>query len=335
MKEKSRTKAIDVAREAGVSRATVSYVLNNTPKQRVSAETRAKVLEAVDRLGYVPSAAALSLRGGDNRLVLVAVPYWPLGPRVAELVSVIVDGLVKLDYHPLILFHVYGSPQAFEAAWAKVQPIGVIAPTALLSEDLLRRLRAGGTRAIMAVGDTAVEGLPTVVIEQSPVGRLAAQHLVETGRLNCLLVHPDLPDAQPIANARAIGAAEVLEAQGGSLQILPLAGDDAGIMRQYSTLFKAEVPPQGIIAFSDSTAAKSLTILRQLGISVPSEVAIIGTDNSEIAEAANPGLTSIRIWTESGAMQRAIEAFDQMVRGQSVNLVYKSPAPILVRRAST
>src|SRR6476660_4105364 len=69
----------DVARLAGVSRATVSYVLNNTSAVRISEPTRRRVHEAAKELGYVPHAAARSLRAGHSRMVLMPAPPMQVG----------------------------------------------------------------------------------------------------------------------------------------------------------------------------------------------------------------------------------------------------------------
>jgi DNA-binding LacI/PurR family transcriptional regulator len=78
----------DVAAAAGVSRATVSYVLNGADtKHRITPATRDRVLEVAERLGYEPNAVALALRAGRTEIVLVEIPNWPLGPPVAEAIS--------------------------------------------------------------------------------------------------------------------------------------------------------------------------------------------------------------------------------------------------------
>ena len=93
----------DVAAAAGVSRATVSYVLNGV-HDRISERTRERVFDAAERLGYVPNAVASALRAGRTEIVLLALPSWPLGPAVAEWVSAGVAALEELGYTPLVHF---------------------------------------------------------------------------------------------------------------------------------------------------------------------------------------------------------------------------------------
>src|SRR5438105_4346468 len=77
----------DVAKTAGVSRTTVSYVLNGTEDGRISQATRAKVLAAVRQLGYAPNAQARLLRAGTSDVVLMPMPRDPLGPMFDTLLS--------------------------------------------------------------------------------------------------------------------------------------------------------------------------------------------------------------------------------------------------------
>src|SRR4051812_10769267 len=74
--ESRRVTSSDVARVSGVSRTTVSYVLNDTPGVSISAPTRAHVLATAKDLGYTPSAAARTLRTGRSEVVLVIMPRW-------------------------------------------------------------------------------------------------------------------------------------------------------------------------------------------------------------------------------------------------------------------
>jgi DNA-binding LacI/PurR family transcriptional regulator len=78
-----------------VSRATVSYVLNDTPHQTIPEETRQRVLEAVARLGYTPSAAATALRRGRSDVVLGLLPDWPVGHAVGRVMQEITAAFAR------------------------------------------------------------------------------------------------------------------------------------------------------------------------------------------------------------------------------------------------
>ncbi|HWU48134.1 MAG TPA: LacI family DNA-binding transcriptional regulator, partial [Humibacter sp.] len=73
-----RVTAADIAREVGVSRATVGFVLNSTPGQTISEATRDKVIDAAQRLGYRPHLAAKALASGRSRIILLVLPDWPM-----------------------------------------------------------------------------------------------------------------------------------------------------------------------------------------------------------------------------------------------------------------
>src|SRR3954452_8536861 len=117
----------DVAAAAGVSRATVSYVLNGVPA-RVSEPTRARVLRVAQELGYTPHAVASALRAGRTSVVVLALPAWPIGPPIAEAVSACVGELERLGYTPLVHFRHAAGADGFTRACDRVRPVGLIAP---------------------------------------------------------------------------------------------------------------------------------------------------------------------------------------------------------------
>ena len=132
----------DVADRAGVSRATVSYVLNDAAGQPISAETRARVLAAAAELGYTPHAAARQLRTGVSDLILLALPPWPLSHALTLCVSAFTQRLGELGYTALV------DPATEEVAHlehtlARVQPIALVASAEHLSAPLVARLRVG------------------------------------------------------------------------------------------------------------------------------------------------------------------------------------------------
>ena len=95
-----RVTSADVAREVGVSRATVSYLLNNTPGQSISAETRRRVLEAAERLGYMPNRNARALRLGRSDIVLFPLGDAPLSHVFAARNQRVLGGAEPAGFHP-------------------------------------------------------------------------------------------------------------------------------------------------------------------------------------------------------------------------------------------
>src|SRR6476620_66018 len=93
-----RTTAADVARKAGVSPATVGFVLNRTKGQTISEETRARVLAAAQQLNYKPHQAARALRSGRNKIVLLVLPDWPLEHSLRTNLEVLTHALAAHGY---------------------------------------------------------------------------------------------------------------------------------------------------------------------------------------------------------------------------------------------
>ena len=165
---RSNVTSADVAAAAGVSRATVSYVLNGVDA-RVSEGTRERVLEAARTLGYTPNAMASALRAGRTSVVIFALPNWPLGPVVAELLSGSVGELDRLGYTPLVHFVHASGPDGLQRACDRVRPVGLIAPASALPP--LELLRANGTRGIVTLGPPPEPGVPSFTLEQEPCRR--------------------------------------------------------------------------------------------------------------------------------------------------------------------
>lgn len=92
-----RVTSADVASASGVSRTTVSYVLNARTDVRIPEETRSRVLAVAEELGYTPSAAARALRTGSNRLVLLMVPDWAASPGFTRFTRLLTAEMAAKD----------------------------------------------------------------------------------------------------------------------------------------------------------------------------------------------------------------------------------------------
>src|ERR1700733_7888937 len=91
----SRITSVDVAREAGVSQSTVSFVLNNTRGQTIPEETRRRVLDAAKKLDYRPRASARSLAAGRSAVVLLALPELPISATLSRFIEQLAAALAE------------------------------------------------------------------------------------------------------------------------------------------------------------------------------------------------------------------------------------------------
>jgi DNA-binding LacI/PurR family transcriptional regulator len=324
----------DVAREAGVSRATVSHVLNDVGRGRVSDATRSRVLAAADRLGYVPNAAAAALRAGRTSLVLVGLPAWPLGPPVAAAISSLVSELARRGYTPLVHIDHAGAADGLLRACERARPVGVIALAEDLTSERANRLRRHGARAVI-VGSARHpdEGQPALVFDQAAVGRAAVDHLAARGHGVILALMPstDAAGVGKLAQERLRGAAAAAAARGVRLDVERLPADaDAAASVVVPALRRVD-GPSAVYAFNDEYALAAIAALAEAGVAVPDRVAVIGCDDSPAARLIRPRLTTIRmvddaLWAEladvlhamvEGGEGRSVVALPRVVQGET------------------
>jgi DNA-binding LacI/PurR family transcriptional regulator len=319
-----------VAAEAGVSRATVSYVLNGADqKHRITAATRDRVLAAAQRLGYEPNAVALALRAGRTEIVLVEMPNWPLGPPVAEAIDTIVESLEELGYTPLVHFQ-RADPRSLTRASQRVHPVAVIAPGSELSAEATERLRALGARGLVAFADRPLPHVYTYVIDQTRIGRLAVEHLARRGHRRVLALMPEDTVLRGLAQERLSGAREAADEHDVALRSAEVA-----VRREpINTVLTGELDRRGrataIYAFNDELALVVLELLRERKVSLPDQMALIGCDDSPAAELIRPRLTTLR-FDEHGRWREVAGHLHAMISGEArvPKVTVSEPAVVL------
>ncbi len=285
-----RVTSADVAAAAGVSRATVSYVLNGLDG-RISEPTRARVLEAAERLGHVPNALAHALRTGRTEIVLLALPSWPLGPAVAEWIRAGVAELERVGFTSLVHLDQGDAGESLARACARVRPVGLIGPAEALAPDRVSWLTDHGTRAIVAIGQEPLAHVATVVFEQSSVGETAIAHLIERGHRSIVALLPSEPQSAAIGADRLRGAQAVASAHEATLHVVEATCSMDDIGKALAPVLPAN--PTALYAFNDEFAFEAIEVLKATGHSVPGDVAVIGCDNG--AAARRTKLTTIEL----------------------------------------
>ncbi|MYW20190.1 substrate-binding domain-containing protein [Streptomyces sp. SID2955] len=300
----------DVARLAGVSRATVSYVLNNTSAVRISEATRLRVHEAARELGYVPHAAARSLRAGHSRMVLMPAPAIPVGHLYGRFFSELQGALGRLDY--TVVQYGGAGLHGDEAAraWAELRPVAVLVPGAGLGPQGVAVLKRSGARAVVTVGPGRVEGAHALLMDHEAVGRCAGAHLHARGRRRIGVVLPGEPGLEDYALPRLAGVREALRGTDATVTELPLAYSE-----EAAAELAARWPASGldaVFAYNDEYAMLLMRALQDEGIRIPGDVAVIGADDLMLGRLLRPRLSTVHIELPSG--RDLAELVDRAVR---------------------
>ncbi|MHA6759843.1 LacI family DNA-binding transcriptional regulator [Streptacidiphilus sp. PAMC 29251] len=352
----------DVARRAGVSRATVSYVLNDTAGGRVGEETRQRVRAAADELGYIPHAAARALRAGHSGIVLLATPEITFGPLFSEFFAELRAGLRDHGYTAVIYGDNgqggaagpgddrVGGEESAARVWAELRPTAVLAglgtPVTARSAELLRR---SGTKAVITMAGPPVPGTHALLLDQSQVGAAAAEHLLARGHRAIGVVVPtdrslELFSLPRLEGARTAAAAfaEALPGTSGAAAAPAASGVrieriDLDYTEQAAARLAADwrgLGLSGLFSYNDEFAMLLMSAFQDAGIGIPDEVALVGADDLMLARLLRPRLTSVRQILPSGRI--LADLIDRLIRnpGTPPEIHDLSTANIVTRDSS-
>lgn len=279
----------DVARESGVSRTTVSYVLTGRDGVNISEETRRRVRETAARLGYAPSAAARALRTGRSDLVLCILPDWPVGPVIETLLDELADGLSGRGLS--VLVHHGRRTRPLAELWRAVTPRAVIGFAPFADEDLLMMRQAG----IQVLGTLGEEDQPDPALpsqSQLAVGALQARRLAERGVRRLGYAWPTDPRLEVFARDRLLGVERACADLGLPDPVVrPVALDAPAGAAAVRSWWEQGVT--GTAAYNDDVALAVLAGLRAEALSCPDDMAVVGVDDVPAAALAAPPLTTV------------------------------------------
>lgn len=289
MDGKRRPTSADVARTAGVSRATVSYVLNGTANQSIPDVTRQRVLDAARVLNYTPSATARMLRKGSSDIVLGILPDWPIGYTLGALI----DGLsAYLRKHGLtFVVHPHPRDAPLEALWPTINPTAILLLGPLDAGDM-ESLRGLDHGHVLEVTYSNGPGALTVGVDR--VGRLQAEHLVFSGHRRLGFAYPDDPRVTLFAEDRLGGVRAALADLALDMPVVATVPLEAELAVPVVKQWLAE-GVTGICAYNDEVALAVLAGARLCGARVPEDLAVVGVDDIPAARLSSPTLTTVAI----------------------------------------
>jgi len=289
-----------VAALAGVSRATVSRVVNGSPK--VSPAVRAQVQRAVAKLGYVPNRAARSLvtRRADSVALVVSEPHARFfsEPFFAGMVRGVSAALAETGVQLLLLI-----AQALpDRGWLERYVVGGHVDGVLLAsmhgdDPLPGTLERAGVPAVL-IGRPVDQAAPGSYVDADNRGGAgkAVGHLARRGRRRIATITGSLD--MGVGQDRLEGYRDGLAAAGlagaGDLVETGDFTEEGGAAAMGRLLERPGDPVDAVFAASDLMAAGALRALRAAGRRVPEDVAVVGFEDSAVARYAQPPLTTVR-----------------------------------------
>jgi DNA-binding LacI/PurR family transcriptional regulator len=315
---------VDVARAAGVSQTTVSFVLNNTAGQSISEQTRARVLEASRQLAYRPHASAQSLAAGRSDIVLLSLPYLPIGPSVSRLVEQFAAALA--GHRLTLVTHLSGVSEATLPDFCARVSASVVVGIYPFDQDTEAALYAAGADIVLAPTPGSSDSLRAT-------GRVQVEHLIERG-------HRRIGYALPITSSPENSAEELLS---GAAEACAAAGLPAPVQ----TRLELEIPSAaaavsvwiaesvtGVCAHADESAMAVLAGMREHALTAPDDLAVIGVGDLPTTKLMAPALSTVAFDFEHAGSQLA-EAVVRRLAGEPPFPIPGVARPRLVSRSST
>jgi DNA-binding LacI/PurR family transcriptional regulator len=298
---KSRPTQRQIAEEAGVSRTTVSLVLNSVPGVRVSPETRERILEVASKLNYYPDAAARTLVSGRTYTIGFVLCQSPdrvfADAFLPEVLRGVGDTVQKSGFRVLIHpVEDVTSPDAYIGLVREKHTDGIILSGPRSDDQQLPLLKKEGFPVVLQ-GQLPGSGIPFVDVDNVGAAKQAVEHLVGLGHRRIGMI-TNAPLAYTAARDRLAGYRQTLEKAGIPFdEKLVRYGDfreESGHVAM-SQLLDLPEPPTAVFVASDLVAFGALMAIKKRELEVPDDIALVGFDDVQLAHYIDPPLTTVRL----------------------------------------
>ena len=284
----------DVAREAGVSMATVSRVVNNNPN--VKPQTRKKVFEAIERLGYRPNAVARGLASKKTTTVGVVIP--DISNSIFSEVARGIEDIANMYHYNIILCN---SDKRKEKEIRVINTLlekqvdGLLFMGGAVTEDHLQAFQTSQVPIVLCGTSDEHNTMPSVDIDHQAAAYDSVKLLIDNGHRKIGMISGTLQDP---ANgfARYQGYKQALEEAGIPVsENLVRIGNykyESGyeVMKYFLELADR---PTAIFAATDEMAIGAIHAIQDYGLKVPEDISVISVDNIRMASMVRPELTTV------------------------------------------
>lgn len=335
-RRRSAVRLSDVAAAAGVSQKTVSNVINDYPF--VAERTRARVTDAIQRLGYRPNLSARNLARGRTGAIALVIPELS-NPYFSQLAEITLEEADRLSLAVLIE-QTRGTREreewAISGQRARMVDGIIMSVSALSAEDLRART---GTVPLVVLGERVFNG-PVDHVAGDNVGaaRDLTEHLLDTGRRQIALIGMESALEPGLVTLRRAGYTQALQRAGISVREelmveVPSLTRECGAAAVEQLLGRTSF--DAVLCLNDLLAVGALKALADHGIDVPGEVAVAGFDNIREGAYLTPALTTVD-WDQETIVRQAVDLLGRRISArdgaEAADLVVQHQ---VVLRAST
>ena len=336
---KKRSTSQDVANAAGVSRTTVSLVLNNVQGVNIPEATRERVREAARRLGYVPNATAQALATQRARaigLVMTRSPHHISSDVfLPQLISGLLTVIKKENFRLLIEIVDENADERAYVDLAQAKHIdGMIILTPRTTDKGIRKLEEMNIPAVL-IGGLPESSLTSVHANDRSASREAVKHFIDLGHreIACVL---NAPACYNDAQTRLAGYKDALEEAGLPYHDRLVRFADFDLERgqvAMESLLKSEKFTAAFIA-SDNVAMGANRAIREAGLHIPDDISIIGFDDTPWAAYADPPLTTVHIPAEEMATRSCMLLLDMIHGKKPAQQTYYLETELIIREST-
>jgi LacI family transcriptional regulator len=287
----------EVAKRAGVSAATVSYVLNNRPGAvRISDRTKERIWNAVRELGYHPNALASGLAGKRTHTVALVMQYASIFSGWSGFTSAMMHGVIEAaNAHDLDLL-LHTRERADVRAEALALADGRVDGALLLrdwDDPLIDLLADKGIPTVLIFSRSRNATVPYACCDDELGGRLAAEHLIGLGHRRILHVTGSTHSSAALDRLRgfedALRNADI-EPDPTLVVEMPHGAERSDVI---GAALRRKPGVTAVFAWSDDAALRVIAEAREMGIRVPEDLSVMGFDSTEVCDHVTPPLTSV------------------------------------------
>lgn len=308
----------DIAKEADVSITTVSRVLNNKPD--VSIDTRKKIEQVIEKLGYNPNTIARGLVTKKTYTIGLIIPDIsnPFFPEVAHGI----ESKAKELGYSVIFYNTNNDKKAEKHAIELLKGKrvdGIILSLSLENNKELHKLAAENFPVVELDRKVPDSSFPTVTINNEDSAFQATEHLIKLGHIRLAHITGDLGTQTGLD--RLSGFQKALSKYGLKIEDRWLQEGNYSFESGYTgmkNLFKLEEVPTAVFAANDLMAIGAYQAVFERGLNIPDDISIIGLDDIEMSSIVRPGLTTMR-FPKHKLGQKAAEILIKEIEDQDMN----------------